>query len=183
MAGLIVALAGEPNVARAGSQARDRGLESQAALRRNRALFLSCMVLAALPDIDWVYPYLHRGPTHSLGATVIVLLLVAAVTRWWSGRTHWRTVGACGLAYFSHIVMDWLGQDLTMSPGVMALWPFSDQRMLSGWTLFRSTWRLDPLAPANIVNNAKALAQEMVILAPILLLALWRRTRHPLSGK
>ena len=169
MAGLIVALAGE--------KARGRGLENQAALRVPWTLFLVCMFLAALPDIDHVYMPIHRGPTHSIGATVIVLLVAAGVTRWTTGRIRWRIAVVCALAYFSHIVMDWLGEDPTIRPGVKALWPISDRLFMSGWDIFRRTERFEPLAPVQIAHNLRTLLQEVILLGPLLIWLLWRRTK------
>jgi hypothetical protein len=60
---------------------------------------------------------------------------------------------------------------------VMALWPLSDRLFISGWELFRSTWRIAPLAPGNFEHNALTLAKEMVLLMPILFWLLWRRGR------
>jgi membrane-bound metal-dependent hydrolase YbcI (DUF457 family) len=163
VAGLIVALASEK--------------KSPGPADQRTWLFFVCMFLAALPDIDYLYPPMHRGPTHSMGATVIVLLIAAGVTAWTTGRIRWRVAVVCALAYFSHIVMDWLGADPTANPGVMALWPLSDRLFISGWELFRSTWRIQPLAPGNIEHNALTLAKEMVLLGPILIWLLWRRAK------
>lgn len=172
VAGLIIGLASRPETG-SFDPARSPDLKS----RPPYNLVLCYALVAALPDLDWIYPPLHRGPTHSLGATLIVTLAAAAMTWWWTGRPRWRIAIFCGLAQFSHVVMDWLGEDLTQTPGVMMFWPLSDERWQSGWNLFRSTWRLDPLAPPHLIYNAKALAQEMAILGPILLWLLWRRRR------
>src|SRR6185503_16855728 len=107
MAGLIVALAGEPKKRPGGAGSRNPRTHAPANPRTVPwSLFLSCMVLAALPDIDWVYPLYHRGPTHSIGAVALVMLIAAAVTLRRNGSVRWRVVLLCGLAYGSHIVMD-----------------------------------------------------------------------------
>ncbi len=165
VAGLIVALASERPQPRA------------ALAPVPWTLLLVCMVLAALPDLDYVYPPSHRGPTHSIGAAVIATLIAAAVTRWTTGRTSWRIAAVCGLAYFSHVVMDWLGEDPTPTPGVKALWPFTDQLFKSGLDIFRSTKRLAVFALPQLIHNVITLAQEMAILGPILAWLLWRRSR------
>ena len=168
VAGVIVALASEKS-------ARLRPRPTSSAILWT--LLLVCAFLAALPDIDYIYPEYHRGPTHSISAVVMVTLIAAGVTRLITGSFAWRVAAVCGLAYFSHIVMDWLGEDPTATPGVMALWPMSDRLFISGWDWFRSTWRIDPLAPLNFVHNAKTLAQELILLGPILFWLLWRRAK------
>lgn len=168
LAGLIVALAGE--------RSTNAGTSGPPDLR-TRVLFLACMFLAALPDLDYLYPPIHRGPTHSIGASAIVMLIAAGVTGWTTGRIRWRIAVVCAIAHFSHIVMDWLGADPTANPGVMALWPLSDTMFISGWELFRSTWRIDPLAPGNFEHNALTLAKELAILGPVLVAIWWRRNR------
>ena len=174
VAGAIIALASDRPAA-AGEWARLKSRSPFAAIPW--MLVLVCAVLAALPDIDYIYPPSHRRATHSIGATIIVMLVVAAVTRWTTGRISWRIAAVCGLAYFSHIFMDWLGEDPTPTPGVLALWPLSDRLFISGWELFRSTRRLEPFAPAQIAHNMRTLVQEMAILGPILLWVLWRRAK------
>lgn len=168
VAGLIVALAGERQIL-----AR---LEPRPTL-----FFFACMLLAALPDLDYIYPPIHRGPTHSIGAAVFVTLIAAAVTRWSTGRVRWRIAAVCGLAYSSHIVMDWLGADPTANPGVMALWPLSDRLFISGWELFRSTWRIDAFSPGNFEHNALTLAKELALLGPLLIWLVWRRNRQSIG--
>ena len=161
-AGLIVALAGEKTVA-------------SERVRIPWAFFLTCMVLAALPDLDWLIPGFHRGPTHSMGFAVLVTLVAAGITQPVTGQVRWRIALICGLAYASHIFMDWLGQDPTANPGVEALWPFSDRMFISGLDVFRSTWRDDAFVSPHFEHNLRTLAQETLILAPILLVLLWRR--------
>jgi membrane-bound metal-dependent hydrolase YbcI (DUF457 family) len=133
------------------------------------------MFLAAAPDLDYVYFPIHRGPTHSLSAVILVTLTAAMVTRWKSGRVNWRVAGICGLAWLSHIVIDWLGQDLSLAPGLQVLWPWNDTLFLSGWDVFRRTERHDPLSFATMAHNAVTLAQELAILGPVLLVVWWRR--------
>lgn len=158
MAGVIVALAGEEPPA-----------------RRPWPLLIACAALAAIPDLDYIYPPIHRGPTHSFAAVLLVAVGVAAVTRSRGGRTHWRVVAVCTMAYASHLFMDWLGRDVTDLPGVRMLWPWSDHRLISGWDVFRNTERTDLFTYEKIVHNARTLLQEVVILGPILAVLWWRR--------
>jgi membrane-bound metal-dependent hydrolase YbcI (DUF457 family) len=160
-AGVIVALAGEKN--------------PPASKNETRILFLSCMLLAAIPDLDWLVPGFHRGPTHSLGAAGIVTLCAIGASRWATGRILWRDAILCGLAYASHILMDWLGHDQTTNPGVMAFWPFSHSLFYSGLDWFRSTERVGAFVSPQLEHNLRTLVQETLTLGPILLVLLWRR--------
>ena len=180
LAGLIVGLAGEDRKNKPGAAGTTHPRTHAPTHLRTVpwSLFLSCMFLAALPDIDYIYPPWHRGPTHSIGAVAIVALVTILATRVAAGHVKWRVVLLCSLAYLSHIVMDWLGEDPTINPGVMAFWPFSDGLFMSGWDLFRSTKRLEPLAPAQIAHNFRTLVQEIAILGPFLIWLLWRRRRR-----
>ena len=85
-----------------------------------RAIAFSALGMA--PDLDLLYGA-HSGPTHGLGAAVIVgfaAWLFLHALGW--GRSG-TTAGACALAYASHTLLDWLGTDSSPPIGIMALWP------------------------------------------------------------
>jgi inner membrane protein len=129
-------------------------------------LVATCAVLAALPDLDLIGPGFHRTWTHSVTAVVIVTIIAAAVT---GQVTRWRTALMCGAAYASHLLLDWLGADRFPPYGIELFWPFSDRWYISGWDVFRQTARLHFFAPEIIRQNVLAVAQEIAILAPVLL--------------
>jgi inner membrane protein len=132
-------------------------------------LVVTCAVLATLPDLDLLRPGLHRTWTHSVTAVVIVTIIAAVVT----GRvTRWRTALVCGAAWASHLLLDWLGTDLYPPYGIQLFYPFSDRWYISGWDVFRQTARLHFFTPEIIRQNTLALAQEIAILGPVLLV-LW----------
>lgn len=112
----------------------------------------------------------HRGFSHSLGATVIVAGAVALIA--W--RQRWPAAALAmlaGVAFGSHVVLDWLGHDSSPPFGIMALWPVSRDYFISGVDLFadvsRRYWRPDEF----IFGNLRSLAQELVILVPPALVA------------
>ena len=96
--------------------------------------------LGALPDLDLLFND-HRGPSHSVGAAIIVGLVALAVTR----SVRWSV--AATLAWGSHTLLDWLGNDTFPPIGIMALWPFSHGYYQSSLHLFpavsRSYWLAD----------------------------------------
>ena len=53
--------------------------------------------------------------------------------------------------------------------GIQALWPFSDAWYISPWIVFRQIERARLLSAATLRLNALAVAQEIAVLAPILI--------------
>lgn len=127
-----------------------------------------CAIAAALPDIDFMLPLPHRGPTHSLAASVIVFAATLAVVAAEKGRA--RIAAAVGLAVLSHVLLDWLGEDSSAPRGVMALWPFTSAYYVSGLNLFDAVDRRYWL-PGFWWRNGVAISREMLILGPVAILA------------
>jgi membrane-bound metal-dependent hydrolase YbcI (DUF457 family) len=143
-------------------------------------------IVAALPDADLLYAAWHRGVSHSIGATLILMIIAAAVTGWVTGRVRWRWVLLVGAAHASHIVLDWLGADHYSPPGIEALWPFSHRFYVSGVDLFPSTERRLWL-PTALISDLRAGITEIAIMGPVAALA-WlvtrkRRSRGPTSAR
>jgi inner membrane protein len=140
-----------------------------------------CAGLAVAPDLDMLVSS-HRAAWHSLTSAGVVAAAVWLVqTR--SGKHGARLALAAGLAWGSHVLLDWLGRDLAPPSGVMALWPFSREYFVSGLDVFaevsRRYWR-----PAEFLwGNLAAVARELLILGPIAGIAYWRgRRRGPGGG-
>lgn len=154
--------------------------------RSSPRLVIVCAGLGMLPDADLLFRGAHRTATHSITAAVLTFIIAAAVTGQVtrcqtpsSGVRHptmvsdtWRVATVCALAYASHLLLDWLGADHFAPFGIQLLWPFSDRWFISNLDLFRQTARRDFLTAPIIRQNAIAVAQEIAILAPILV-ALW----------
>ena len=122
-------------------------------------------LLGMLPDVDLLFS-VHRGPTHSLGAALIVGLAALALTR----RRRLAVAAAC--AYASHVLLDWLGADTSVPVGVMALWPLGREHYQSSVEVFDSVWRRNE-TPDFWIHNVKAVAKELAILLPLVFVA-WR---------
>ena len=140
----------------------------------DRRLVLTAIALAAAPDLDLLLPGAHRTATHSLAAAAAVTIIAAAVT--WQ-VTRWRTAALCGISYASHLLLDWLAADNYAPRGIELLWPFSDRWFISNLDLFRQTARQQFLTAPIIRQNLIAVAQELVILLPIVALVYWARSR------
>ena len=156
--------------------ARDTRPPAQEATALDRAgglLTVACAALAALPDIDLLTGG-HRTMTHSIGATILVAAIAAIVGRAF-GRSALRIGLVCGLAYGSHVLLDWLAVDIWGPRGIRALWPFSDAWYISGWDVFLQTERRHMFSVDTMMINLRAVAREIEILVPIAALAWYAR--------
>ena len=157
----------------------------------------ACALCAALPDIDLLYMPTHRTATHSVPVAVVLTIVAVAVTGWVTPIRDWcrryfgvesRTVIvglACGLAWSSHILLDWLGADANPPYGVQAFWPFSERWFFSGVNVFPGTQRRDPLSTRAMLINLRAAVQETVMMGAVAAAAWWfstRKTRALTSG-
>ena len=127
----------------------------------------ACAVAAVFPDIDFLLPMQHRGPSHSLGAAALAFAASAVFLSMRSGgRDRLRTAAAVALAYASHVLLDWLGADSSTPHGVMALWPVSNAFYVSGLDVFNAVERRYWLS-GFWTRNALAVLRELLILGPI----------------
>ena len=136
--------------------------------------------LANAADLDFILAFAfrsrawHRGFTHSLVFALVVFLCFLLAL----GRARAREAAAYGLAYASHVLLDFA--TTKASGGLELLWPFSLERLgLRWWGLSELPSRLPP---AEIL---KTLSLEFVLFAPpLLFLILLRRGafRRPAAG-
>lgn len=117
------------------------------------------------PDLDFLIG-MHRMYTHSLGAAVIVMLATVVLVRSSASSTRTTAVLTCGVAYASHILLDWLGSDASPPIGLMALWPITSDYYESSLHIFMSTTRRYSL-PGFWRQNFMAVTYEVGILLPI----------------
>lgn len=142
-----------------------------------RTSLAACVALAVLPDVDLLYQPIHRAFTHSVGSTILVTIIATVVTGWVTGRRSVTFGLLCGVAWGSHSVLDWLGADPNPPRGIKVLWPFSDQWFISGWDIFRGTERRRIFTVESMIYNARTVAQEIAMLAPITVGLYWWRVR------
>jgi membrane-bound metal-dependent hydrolase YbcI (DUF457 family) len=142
------------------------------AWHRSEPVLRQAIVFAALgmlPDIDFLFGT-HSTYTHSLGAAVVVALgaaMLAPANRWIVGL-------ACGCAYASHILLDWLGDDTTPPIGIMAVWPWSSGFYQSDLRWFMAITRRYWL-PNFWTHNMEAVIREVGILLPLAAFIAWLR--------
>ena len=144
------------------------------------------VALAAAPDLDLLVHGAHRTATHSITAMLLVTIVAAAVTGQVTrlrasrsgGAARWRVALLCGISYGSHLLLDWLAADNYPPRGIQLLWPFSSRWFISDIDLFRQTARQEFLTMPIIRQNLIAVAQECLILLPILAVIWWARRRQ-----
>jgi membrane-bound metal-dependent hydrolase YbcI (DUF457 family) len=135
---------------------------------------------ATAPDLDLLLKLFdgrnhHQGPTHSLVAVlaaVLVAAVVASVSR--AGRPR-RWALLVGLAWASHLLLDFLARDTSPPIGIPVLWP---ARLYFHFPapIFLDIGRT--LDWATVRHDAVAMAWEVAILLPILALTYrWRSRR------
>jgi membrane-bound metal-dependent hydrolase YbcI (DUF457 family) len=122
----------------------------------------------AAPDLDLLIAGAHRGPSHSIGFSLIVGLVAYAATQ----RGLLSIALAC--AFASHTLLDWMATDTSPPYGGMALWPLSREYYQSDLHLFTAISRRYWL-PGFWWHNTIAVLRELLVLLPVLLLVGWWR--------
>ncbi|NJK37711.1 MAG: metal-dependent hydrolase [Oscillatoriales cyanobacterium RM2_1_1] len=167
--------------------AQPTGLKSQ-----RWPLLLLLTLSANLPDIDIPWglliagdPFIyHRQATHSIAAALLIGGLTYGLVTLLGTRlkTRGRKVGVWVMGlYLSHIILDMLVSDLYPPAGVQALWPLSQDYLISPVTIFGGLHLSDSgqglLRAILSQENLLTILQEIVILLPVTGLA-WQVTRR-----
>jgi membrane-bound metal-dependent hydrolase YbcI (DUF457 family) len=135
---------------------------------------------ALAPDLDLLGSLFdgqnhHQHEWHSVGFATLAAIGVALAGRLW-GWTRPIALGfAAGLGWTSHLLLDYLEVDTSPPIGLMALWPFSRRYFHFPRPLFLDIGRT--LEWATVRHDALAMCLEVVVLAPILLIAWKARAR------
>jgi membrane-bound metal-dependent hydrolase YbcI (DUF457 family) len=115
----------------------------------------------------------HRGFTHSLAfALAVFICLLLAL-----GRARAREAAAFGLAYASHVLLDFA--TTKAGGGLELFWPFSAERFGLRW------WGLSEIPSGlPLAQILRSLSFEFVLFAPpLLLLILLRRSAEANSDR
>ena len=130
-------------------------------------VFIAFAAAATAPDLDLLVGT-HRGPSHSVGAACLAGIAAFALTR------QARFALAVAAAWVTHPLLDCMGRDTTPPLGAMALWPFSREYYLLPLQPFgaisRRYWLVE-----SWLQNARAIAMELVLLGPPAALGWWSR--------
>ena len=137
--------------------------------------------LGALPDVDLLFGA-HSGPTHSIGAAVIVGVLATLLGAHGILRSPpvalWTAMLACSAAYGSHVLLDWTSTDSMAPIGIMALWPFDRGYYESNLHVFGAISRRYYQGWTFVQQNVIAVLREVAILIPTLSLVVVLRRRR-----
>lgn len=136
-------------------------------------------IVGMVPDLDFLLPIQHRGPSHSIAAAALAFAVTLVVlSRRGMRGVSLRLAAAVGAAYLSHTLLDWLGEDSSSPRGLMALWPVSHAYYISGLDLFDAVNRRYWM-PGFWRGNTIAVLREVAILGPAAWLALKARGSRP----
>ena len=135
--------------------------------------------LGAIPDVDILVEGTHRLYTHSIAAVALVAVLAAISLRavGADASDRWRLALAATLAYGSHLLLDWLGDDRSVPYGLRALWPFTETYFQSDLRWFPQVERRYWL-PGFWTANLRAVGYELLMLSPLVAFAIWARARR-----
>ncbi len=137
---------------------------------------LTLVFAAIAPDLDLLLNLVdgrnhHQQQSHSVGLVVLSGLLAGIafrVLRW----PRPAALGvAFGLAWLSHLPLDYLNNDTHPPIGLMALWPINHEYYKFPWPVFLDVGRT--LSWETLGNNLLAASWEGVVLLPLFSLA-WR---------
>jgi inner membrane protein len=139
-----------------------------------RAAVVTSAALA--PDLDLAFRFVdgrnhHGQETHSLGVAAIAAGSAFALALLLRYQRALVLAVAVGLAWSSHVLLDYLNVDTSPPIGILALWPFSGAYFKIPWPIFLDVGRTLDLGTMR--HNALAAAWECVVLLPVLVWA-WR---------
>src|SRR5262249_62250372 len=120
LAGLAIGFAAEPSAV------------AQTSRRRLSSFAVVGAVIAALPDLDLIHSGLHRGASHSVGATALLMIIAAGVTGWATGRVQWRWGLLLGAGHAAHLLQGWSGSDRFAPTGARELLAFKHPVCMCG---------------------------------------------------
>lgn len=107
--------------------------------RRVSILIIISLAASMLPDLDSVFGVLagdfgkyHNNATHSLIVGLFVALIAGGISFFFDTFSFRTIFLVTLLGYEAHILLDFF----TVSRGVMAFWPFSQERFVSPLSLF-----------------------------------------------
>ena len=94
--------------------------------RAGNGLTLACVALGAAPDLDLLFVTPPHGDAQRRRRRPGRRCSRRRWPRTRIGRSL-RVASMCAAAYATHLLLDWLGVDLSPPRGIQALWPFSDR--------------------------------------------------------
>ena len=128
-----------------------KGKKHSASLKEEGLLLGSALLLANLPDLDFIPGFIlgepnkfHHGISHSL-----IIGLVAGVIFYFFTRnklkeiSRWRVLSLYSVAIVSHPILDYFSKDTSSPYGIPLFWPLNKEYFISPISLFRDVQRHD----------------------------------------
>ncbi len=152
-------------------------------LRANRGTLLATFIAANACDLDYVPGlligapnYLHRWLGHTVLWAALAGFVVWLLWRRSAGRLPRWALPVLLAAAVSHILADYSDEDTRAPFGILALWPFSNEFMVSAQPLF---WSLDKSSLAAVFSwhNIRTVAHEILLTLPPFLAVLFYKLR------
>jgi membrane-bound metal-dependent hydrolase YbcI (DUF457 family) len=146
-------------------------------------LLAGALVLANAPDLDFLPGLVlgdpdayHRGVTHTAAAALVVAAAIGLGARWRGALRPWWWAAFAGVAYGSHLLVDWMTIDIVPPAGIQLLWPFTDRWLHAPFDLLGEVvidrsgrlafvWSL--LTPTALLTWAREVAIALAIVATV----------------
>jgi len=139
------------------------------------------LVVANLADFDFIPGivlgkpnFFHHGPTHSLGAALLVGLFFGLLLLVVKKENFWLNFFVFSGIYFFHIVLDYFAVDTTPPYGIPLFWPLVNDYFISPIQIFsdisRGSTNTTFFSGLFLKHNWFSVIKEILILTPILAL-------------
>ena len=153
------------------------------ASRKKTGLIYGLVILGACcPDLDFLPGVLvgnpsrfHHGPYHSLGMAIGFSLIAGVLIAIRGKKVPWvKATGFVFVLIFSHLILDFMTEDLNPPYGFPLFWPFSGTYHISPWTIL-------PHVERNFYNPAiwdqivRVVIMESLFFLPFFILSRWVR--------
>jgi membrane-bound metal-dependent hydrolase YbcI (DUF457 family) len=153
---------------------------------KNWIIFVTVLVLAELPDIDFLFGLIEGRPnkyhhhfTHSFLFVILAAFLAAVIINKIGIIQFSKSFVLFTVAGVSHIIFDVLALDTSEPFGAPIFWPLWNGYVISPVTIFSDVQRsssASAFVPSLFsLHNLKTIFVEIVVLAPIWLIIGLRR--------
>jgi membrane-bound metal-dependent hydrolase YbcI (DUF457 family) len=137
----------------------------------------AAFIFGTLADADFVVaqfttiPYLrHHYFSHSIPFAAALTLLIWALLKLFRFQNAKKISIVLGVAYGTHLLLDYLAEDGSKPYGIPLLWPFSHHHFIAPVNIFFSIHRGE-LGAIFSLHNLAAILIEIAVMAPVAALA------------
>ena len=153
---------------------------------QDKRLLVAIVAAACAADLDFGLNFLtgdnyHHYFTHSFSFVALFTATAYFVSLLTKRLSPKRDALLLGIAYFTHIALDYFSKDTSAPFGMELFWPFSKEFFIAPFVIFDDIWR-GTLAQLLSLHNWLAVGQEILYIGPICILASLLRN-HPPKGE